>query len=105
MSLASDHAVETPAGSSVEQTEIAGRSLTQIAWGRLRRDKVAMVSLGVVLLVILIAVFAPLITKLVGVDPLLVQLQGDRRLGRPAQGPVGRHQPGPPAGRRARHRA
>jgi peptide/nickel transport system permease protein len=70
MSLASDHAVETPTGSSVEQTEIAGRSLTQIAWGRLRRDKVAMVSLGIVLLVILIAAFAPLITKLVGVDPL-----------------------------------
>jgi len=70
MSLASDHAVETPAGSSVEQTEIAGRSLTQIAWGRLRRDKVAMVSLGIVVLVIMIAVLAPLITKLVGVDPL-----------------------------------
>ena len=70
MSLASDHAVETPSGSSVEQSEIAGRSLTQIAWGRLRRDKVAMVSMAVVLLVILIAAFAPLITKLVGVDPL-----------------------------------
>ncbi len=70
MSLASDHSVETPVGSSVEQTEIAGRSLTQIAWGRLRRDKVAMVSMSVVLLVILIAALAPIISKLVGVDPL-----------------------------------
>lgn len=70
MSLASDHAVETPAGTSVEQTEIAGRSLTQIAWARLRRDKVAVVSLAVVLVVIAIAAAAPLITKLVGVDPL-----------------------------------
>ena len=70
MSLASDHAVETPAGSSVEQTEIAGRSLTQIAWGRLRRDKVAMVSMSIVLIVILIAALAPLICKIVGVDPL-----------------------------------
>jgi ABC-type dipeptide/oligopeptide/nickel transport system permease subunit len=70
MSLTSDHAVETPSGASVEPTEIAGRSLTQIAWGRLRRDKVAVVSLGVVLLVVAVAAAAPLITKLVGVDPL-----------------------------------
>jgi peptide/nickel transport system permease protein len=69
MSLASDHAVETPAGTSVESTEIAGRSLTQIAWSRLRRDKVAMVSLTTVVVVILIAAFAPLVTRLVGVDP------------------------------------
>lgn len=69
MSLASDHAVETKAGTSVEPTEIAGRSLTQIAWMRLRRDKVAMVSAGTVILVILLAAAAPLVTKLVGVDP------------------------------------
>ena len=69
MSLASDHAVETPAGSSTEQTEIAGRSLTQIAWSRLRRDKVAMTSLGVVLFVIVITAAAPIVTNVVGVDP------------------------------------
>lgn len=69
MSLASDHAVETPAGTSVESTEIAGRSLSQIAWSRLRRDKVAMVSLTVVLVVIVVAAAAPLVTRLVGVDP------------------------------------
>lgn len=50
------------------QKEIAGRSLTQIAWSRLRRDKVAMTALVVILLVILVAVFAPLITRLLGVD-------------------------------------
>ncbi len=69
MSLASDHSVETPQGPSVESTEIAGRSLSQIAWGRLRRDKVAMTSLVVLVIVILLAAFAPLVTKLVGVDP------------------------------------
>jgi ABC-type dipeptide/oligopeptide/nickel transport system permease subunit len=69
MSLASDHAVETPAGTSVESTEIAGRSLTQIAWSRLRRDKVAMTSLATVALVVMIAAAAPLITRLIGVDP------------------------------------
>jgi ABC-type dipeptide/oligopeptide/nickel transport system permease subunit len=70
MSLASDHSVETPTGASVESTEIMGRSLTQIAWARLRRDKVAMTSLVIVITVVLIAVFAPLITRLFGVDPL-----------------------------------
>lgn len=69
MSLASDHAVETSAGTSVEQTEIAGRSLTQIAWSRLRRDKVAVVTTATVVLVILLAAAAPLVTRLVGVDP------------------------------------
>ncbi|MBA2767931.1 MAG: ABC transporter permease [Sporichthyaceae bacterium] len=69
MSLASDHAVETPSGTSVEQTEIAGRSLTQIAWTRLRRDKVAMTSLGLVLLVIFLAAAAPVVTRIVGVHP------------------------------------
>jgi peptide/nickel transport system permease protein len=69
MSLASDHAVETTSGSSVEQSEIAGRSLSQIAWGRLRRDKVALASGFVLGFVILLAIFAPLVTKVVGVDP------------------------------------
>ena len=69
MSLASDHAVEAPTATHAEQSEIAGRSLTQIAWGRLRRDKVAMFSLTVLLIVLITAAFAPLVTKLVGVDP------------------------------------
>lgn len=68
MSLTSDHAIETSAPTA-ESSEIAGRSLTQIAWGRLRRDKVAMTSMIVVLLIVGVAVLAPVITKLVGVDP------------------------------------
>lgn len=50
-------------------TEVAGRSLRQIAWGRLRRDRGAMVAFSVLLLVFLIALFAPLITSLIGVNP------------------------------------
>jgi ABC-type dipeptide/oligopeptide/nickel transport system permease subunit len=49
--------------------QVEGRSLTQIAWGRLRRDKVAMVSLGVIIFIFLAAVFAPLIVKVLGLDP------------------------------------
>jgi len=49
---------------------IAGRSPSQIAWSRLKRDKVGMISLGVIVLTVLIAVFAPLIARLLGLDPL-----------------------------------
>jgi ABC-type dipeptide/oligopeptide/nickel transport system permease subunit len=45
---------------------IQGRSLGQIAWMRLRRDKVAMAGGVVVILLILMAVFAPVIVKLFG---------------------------------------
>jgi peptide/nickel transport system permease protein len=45
------------------------RSLRQIAWQRLRRDKVAMVSGVVVILLILAAVLAPLLVKWFGYPP------------------------------------
>lgn len=51
-----------------EVREIAGRSPLQIAFSRLLRDKVAMVSLAVVVFFALIAVFAPLIAHLFHVD-------------------------------------
>jgi peptide/nickel transport system permease protein len=69
MSLTSDHAVESSAHATGETAEIAGRSLTEIAWGRLRRDKVAMVSIVVLVIIVAIAVLAPVITRLVGVTP------------------------------------
>jgi ABC-type dipeptide/oligopeptide/nickel transport system permease subunit len=49
--------------------KIQGRSLGQIAWMRLRRDKVAMTGAGVVVLLILVAIFAPLIVKVFGHPP------------------------------------
>jgi ABC-type dipeptide/oligopeptide/nickel transport system permease subunit len=48
---------------------IAGRSLGEIAWRRLRKDKWAMVGAVTILIVLLLVIFAPLICKLVGVDP------------------------------------
>ena len=47
--------------------EIAGKSPNQIALSRLRKDKVAVVCMVVMLLLVLIAVFAPLITKCFGI--------------------------------------
>jgi peptide/nickel transport system permease protein len=51
------------------EKKIQGRSLGQIAWMRLKRDKVAMGGAAVVILLILVAIFAPLIVKLLGHPP------------------------------------
>jgi ABC-type dipeptide/oligopeptide/nickel transport system permease subunit len=57
-----DSAVTTPA-------EIAARSPIQLFWRRLRQDKVAMVALGFIVLLVIVAVFAPQIVKLFGAHP------------------------------------
>jgi peptide/nickel transport system permease protein len=46
-----------------------GRSPGQVAWGRLKKDKVAIVCSVIILLFILVAIFAPLLTSLQAVDP------------------------------------
>lgn len=51
------------------QGEVRGRSPRQIAWERFRHDKVAMASAVVILLLILMAIFAPVITLLNGHPP------------------------------------
>jgi peptide/nickel transport system permease protein len=48
---------------------IEGRSLGQIAWSRLKRDRVAMTGGGVVLFLILVAVFSHFIIKYLGHPP------------------------------------
>jgi len=48
--------------------EVAGRSPMRIAVDRLLSDKVAMICAGIVLLFVLIAIFAPLLCKLFGVE-------------------------------------
>ncbi|MFE6650046.1 ABC transporter permease [Nocardioides sp. NPDC057772] len=48
--------------------EVAGRSPMRIAMDRLLSDKVAMVCAGIVLVFVLIAIFAPLLCKLFGVE-------------------------------------
>jgi len=49
---------------------IEGRSLGQIAWMRLKRDKIAMAGGVVVAFLILVAIFAPVIVKILGHPPL-----------------------------------
>jgi len=74
-----------PAGSPGKA--IQGRSLWQIAWARLRRDRVAMAGGVVVILLILIAIFAPLIVSLLGHPPN--EHHEDASLIDPALGPKG----------------
>jgi len=50
--------------------EIAARSPLELFWRRLRNDKVALVALGIICLMLFVAIFAPLIVKVLGApDP------------------------------------
>src|SRR3954467_13027104 len=51
------------------EEQIAGRSLSQIAWGRLRKDKVALAGGIFIIFLVLVAIFAPLIVKITGGPP------------------------------------
>lgn len=74
-------ASEVPGGRKIE-----GRSPWQLAWARLRKDKAAMISLTVIILLIVIALLAPIISKWVGFEPDF----GDRKNGVSVDGlPVG----------------
>jgi peptide/nickel transport system permease protein len=53
-----------------ESGAVAGRSPWQIAWRRLRRDRVALGGGVVVVLLVLVAICAPLIVKVLGHPPL-----------------------------------
>jgi peptide/nickel transport system permease protein len=54
----------------VDGKQVTARSPLQLFWRRFRRDRVAMVAAAFVVLAVLVAIFAPLIVKLVGApDP------------------------------------
>ncbi|MEO8461642.1 MAG: ABC transporter permease, partial [Chloroflexota bacterium] len=48
---------------------MVGRSLKQIIWARLRRDKVAMITLAILIVLYVVAIFGPIIGGMVGIDP------------------------------------
>jgi peptide/nickel transport system permease protein len=53
--------------------EIAARSPLQLFWRRLRKDRVAMVSLGFVVFIAILAIAAPLVVEIVGLPGPYVQ--------------------------------
>jgi len=54
----------SPDGKAIE-----GRSPWELGWQRLRRDRVAMISLVIIVMIVLLAIFAPITTALTGHDP------------------------------------
>jgi len=72
-----------PAAAVAGVGPIEGRSLGQIAWLRLKRDKVAMAGAAVIILLIAASVLAPVIVKLLGHPPNEFhydQIQADTQL-------------------------
>jgi ABC-type dipeptide/oligopeptide/nickel transport system permease subunit len=49
--------------------EVAALSPVELFWRRLRRDKVALIALGFIVFLLLVALFAPLLVKLFGARP------------------------------------
>jgi peptide/nickel transport system permease protein len=69
MSVGPELLVETQGaveGAEVVPFEVAARSPLELFWRRFRQDRVALASLAVIGILILVAIFAPLIVKLVG---------------------------------------
>jgi peptide/nickel transport system permease protein len=61
---------EVPAPHEAEPAgAIEGRSTWQLAWARLRKDRAAVTSAVVILLIILMAIFAPVIASIAGHPP------------------------------------
>jgi peptide/nickel transport system permease protein len=62
--------LEPDAGGPESASDIAARSPLELFWRRLRTDKVALVALGFIVLLIVVAIFAPLVIKIFGApDP------------------------------------
>lgn len=59
----------TPEDLTAGEKHIEGRSLSQIAWMRLKRDKVALGGFWIIVFLVSVAVLAPLLTKLNGHPP------------------------------------
>jgi ABC-type dipeptide/oligopeptide/nickel transport system permease subunit len=70
---------------------IAARSPLQLFWRRLRHDRVSMAALGVIVVITLVAIFAPLITSLLGVPGPDVQNPNLSDAFGVPQGPSGAH--------------
>lgn len=69
MSAADFIATDPQLSPELTERHIAGRTPMQLAWARLRRDRVSMLCLAFVILLVLVAIFAPLLTALLGHGP------------------------------------
>ena len=58
------------------ETTIAGRSPRQIAWSRFKRNKVGMAAAGVSVLLLSMSLFAPVVCRIIGINPKDLNLEG-----------------------------
>ncbi|HXJ65210.1 MAG TPA: ABC transporter permease, partial [Actinomycetota bacterium] len=66
----SDSALAEGATLEVEGGQaVIGRTPWQLFWTRFRRDRVAFVGLGFIVLLVLVAIFAPVISDIRGIGP------------------------------------
>jgi peptide/nickel transport system permease protein len=68
MATVAPESIEATPGSEAG-AEVVGRTPSQLFWARFKQDKAAIAGLTAVILLILIAIFAPLIAKIVGHGP------------------------------------
>lgn len=64
-----DSGVADPDAAERPERQIEGRSPWQLAWERLRHDRVAIISAAIIVLVALMAICAPLVAKIIGHPP------------------------------------
>ncbi|MDQ1663424.1 MAG: peptide/nickel transport system permease protein, partial [Blastococcus sp.] len=76
MGISATELAEAPTGSqeAPEGQKLAGRSPTQIAFERLRKDKLAVVCGAIVLLLVFVAIFAPIICNILNIYPTAASL-------------------------------
>lgn len=63
------HQESVPPPTAPVQERIEGRTPLQLAWARIRRDKVSLGSALFIVFLAVVAIFAPVITDLIGQDP------------------------------------
>ena len=68
-SVGTDLQAPTEAPTGEPSSEVVGRSPWELFWRRFRQDKLAFAGIIVVVLIILLAVFAPVISNLINKDP------------------------------------
>ncbi len=71
MGISATELAEAPVGSeeAPEGKKLAGRSPTQIAFDRLRKDKLAVVCTAIVVLMVIVAILAPVLSRLLHIYP------------------------------------
>ncbi|MFC7547851.1 ABC transporter permease [Plantactinospora sp. GCM10030261] len=84
-------AVEVVPPAPGQRVVTVSKSPTRIAFERLRKDRVAVVSAGIFLFFVLIAIFAPLIVKIPGTDPYTYNQDLVDTYGFPTIGPNSEH--------------